>query len=142
MMSNTLQQNMHPGDMPRIRPKILLAEDNPLLLKSIAFYLSKKGYDVFQVIDGRQAISEIREHSMDLIVTDLNMPFANGLEIISLVRNELQRKTPIIMLTSAGVENTELEAFRMGVNEFIAKPFSPQVLEVRIEKILSQNHAA
>lgn len=142
MMNFTPQQNMYSGNMPAMRPKILLAEDNPLLLKSIAFYLSKKGYDVFQVLDGRQAINEIREHSIDLIVTDLNMPFASGLEIVSLVRNELQRKTPIIMLTSAGVENTELEAFRMGVNEFIAKPFSPQVLEVRIEKILSQNHAA
>jgi DNA-binding response OmpR family regulator len=66
------------------------------------------------------------------------MPFASGLEIISLVRNELKRNTPIIMLTSVGVEATELEAFRVGVNEFITKPFSPQVLHVRIEKTLAQ----
>ncbi len=65
------------------------------------------------------------------------MPFASGLEIISLVRNELKKDTPMIMLTSVGIENTELEAFRMGVNEFVTKPFSPQVLEVRIEKILA-----
>lgn len=118
--------------------RLLIAEDDPLLLKALGFYFDKKGYEVILVNEGRDAISKIREQSFDLIITDLNMPFASGLEIISLVRNELAKNTPIIMLTSVGIENTELEAFRMGVNEFIAKPFSPQVLEVRIEKTLSQ----
>ena len=66
------------------------------------------------------------------------MPFANGFEIVSVVRNELKKDTPIIMLTSVGNETTELESFKLGVNEFISKPFSPQVLEVRIENILSK----
>ncbi|HKC66835.1 MAG TPA: response regulator transcription factor [Bacteroidia bacterium] len=121
-----------------MKPKLLIAEDDPLLLKSLGFYLQKQGYDPLLVNDGNEAIAQIKEKQFDLIITDLNMPFANGLEIISLVRNELKRETPIIMLTSVGIETTELEAFRMGVNEFISKPFSPQVLGVRIEKILSQ----
>ena len=121
-----------------MKHSLLIAEDDPLLLKALGFYFEKKGYGVTLVSEGRDAISKIREHAFDLIITDLNMPFASGLEIISLVRNELKKDTPIIMLTSVGVENTELEAFKMGVNEFVAKPFSPQVLEVRIEKILSQ----
>lgn len=118
--------------------KLLIAEDDPLLLKSLGFYLEKKGYEVSLVNDGRDAISQIKETEFDLIITDLNMPFASGLEIISLVRNELKRETPIIMLTSVGIETTELEAFRIGVSEFVAKPFSPQVLAVRIEKLFSQ----
>lgn len=118
--------------------KLLIAEDDPLLLKSLGFYLEKKGYDVLLVNDGRDAISKIREIEFDLIITDLNMPFANGLEIVSLIRNELRRETPIIMLTSVGIETTEIEAFRIGVSEFISKPFSPQVLAIRIEKIFSQ----
>lgn len=117
--------------------KILIAEDDVLLLKALGFYLEKKGYELSLVPDGRDAINKIKETQFDLIVTDINMPFSNGMEIISLVRNELKLKTPIIVLTSMGLENTELEAFHIGADEFIAKPFSPQVLGVRIEKILS-----
>jgi DNA-binding response OmpR family regulator len=117
--------------------KILIAEDDVLLLKALGFYLEKKGYELILVADGRDAIKKIKETQFDLIVTDINMPFNNGMEIISLVRNELKLKTPIIVLTSMGLENTELEAFHIGADEFIAKPFSPQVLGVRIEKILS-----
>jgi DNA-binding response OmpR family regulator len=117
--------------------KILIAEDDVLLLKALGFYLEKKGYELSLVPDGRDAINKIKETHFDLIVTDINMPFSNGMEIISLVRNELKLKTPIIVLTSMGLENTELEAFHIGADEFIAKPFSPQVLGVRIEKILS-----
>lgn len=118
--------------------KLLIAEDDALLLKSLGFYLEKKGYEVELVNDGRDAISKIKDIEFDLIITDLNMPFASGLEIVSLVRNELKRETPIIMLTSVGIETTELEAFRIGVSEFVAKPFSPQVLAIRIEKLFSQ----
>jgi DNA-binding response OmpR family regulator len=120
--------------------KILIAEDDVLLLKALGFFLEKKGYELCLVQDGRDAINKIKEGHFDLIVTDINMPFNNGMEIISLVRNELKLKTPIIVLTSMGLENTELEAFHIGADEFIAKPFSPQVLGVRIEKILHAVH--
>src|SRR6478609_11130528 len=98
--------------------KLLIAEDDPFLLKALGFYFIKKGYEVLLVNDGREAMKQIRELDFDLIITDLNMPFASGLEVISLVRNELKKETPMIMLTSVGIETTELEAFRMGVNEF------------------------
>lgn len=117
--------------------KILIAEDDLLLLKALGFYLDKKGYQLSLVQDGREAMTKIKEDHYDLIVTDINMPFNNGMEIISMVRNELKLKTPIIVLTSMGLENTELEAFHIGADEFISKPFSPQVLGVRIDKILS-----
>lgn len=123
-----------------MQQRLLIAEDDPLLLKALGFYFIKKGYGVLLVNEGREAMAKIREMDFDLIITDLNMPFANGLEIVSLVRNELKKETPIIMLTSVGIEDTELEAFRIGVNEFVAKPFSPQVLEVRVEKILRQRN--
>jgi DNA-binding response OmpR family regulator len=119
--------------------KILIAEDDVLLLKALGFYLEKKGYELSLVPDGRDAITKIKQNTYDLIVTDINMPFNNGMEIISLVRNEMKLKTPIIVLTSMGLENTELEAFHIGADEFISKPFSPQVLGIRIEKILNGN---
>ena len=117
--------------------KILIAEDDLLLLKTLGFYLVKKGYEPEMVPDGKDAINKIRENKYDLIVTDINMPFNNGMEIISLVRNELKLTTPILVLTAMGLENTELEAFHIGADEFISKPFSPQVLGVRIDKMLA-----
>jgi DNA-binding response OmpR family regulator len=120
------------------KPKILIAEDDRLLLKALGFYLDKKGYDTVLAADGAEAISKVKENDFDLIITDLNMPFNSGLELISLVKNELKRDTPIIVLTIMGLENTELEAFRIGADEFISKPFSPQVLGIRIEKMLKK----
>jgi DNA-binding response OmpR family regulator len=117
--------------------KILIAEDDALLLKALGFYLDKQGYDLSLVVDGRDAIDRIRKNSYDLIITDINMPFSNGMEIISVVRNELKLKTPIMVLTSMGLENTEIEAFQIGADEFVSKPFSPQDLGVKIEEILS-----
>lgn len=121
------------------KARLLIAEDDKLLLKFLSSYFDKQGYEVIAVSEGREAISQIKENKFDLVITDLNMPFASGIEIISLVRNELKQDLPIIMLTSEGIENTELEAFKIGVSEFISKPFSPQVLEVRVEKILAQS---
>jgi DNA-binding response OmpR family regulator len=117
--------------------KILIAEDDALLLKALGFYLDKQGYDLSLVVDGRDAIDRIRKNSYDLIITDINMPFSNGMEIISVVRNELKLKTPIMVLTSMGLENTEIEAFQIGADEFVSKPFSPQDLGVKIEEILN-----
>lgn len=118
--------------------KLLIVDDNELLLKALGFYLARKGYELTLSNDGRDAIDKIKGVNYDLIVTDINMPFNNGMEIISVVRNELKRSTPIIVLTVMGRENTELEAFNIGADEFLAKPFSPQVLGVRIEKMLSE----
>ena len=117
--------------------KILVAEDDMLLQKALGFYLEKKGYEISLVSDGREAVRKIKENEYDLIVTDINMPFCNGMEIISVLRNELKRNTPVIVLTSMGLENIEVEAFNIGASEFVTKPFSPQVLGIRIEKILA-----
>ena len=115
---------------------ILLAEDDLIIRKSLAYYLNDSGFSVVQVENGAEAIEEIRKSKFDLIITDLNMPYMGGLEIINLVRNELKLDTPIIVLTSSGVEKVELESFNIGANEFVAKPFSPSVLKARINKLL------
>ena len=115
---------------------ILLAEDDLIIRKSLAYYLNDSGFSVVQVENGVEAVEEIRKSKFDLIITDLNMPYMGGLEIINVVRNELKLDTPIIVLTSSGVEKVELESFNIGANEFVAKPFSPSVLKARINKLL------
>ena len=118
--------------------KILLAEDDQLLRKSLAYFLTNSGYTITEITNGVDAVEALRKEEFDLIITDLNMPYVGGMEIINVVRNELHRSTPIIMLTSSGIETTELEAFSLGASEFVSKPFSPVVLKMRIDKLLNR----
>ena len=114
---------------------IHVVEDDILLLKTLAFKLTKDGYVVVTSKNGFDAIEYLKENEPDLIVTDIMMPFVNGLEIISFVRNEKKSKVPIIVLSSAGLEKTVLEAFQLGADDFVTKPFSPNELSIRIKKI-------
>ncbi len=113
-----------------------MAEDDLLLRKSLAYFLSDKGFKVVQVADGVEAVEEIKKSKFDLIITDLKMPHIGGMELINIMRNELKLNTPVIVLTSSGIEEVELESFKMGASEFISKPFSPSVLIARIYKLI------
>ena len=117
--------------------RIVLAEDNDILRKSLSFFLESKGYTVDQFSDGKDALDAIETNSYDLILTDINMPSISGMEITQYVRQRLNSDIPVIILTSSGVEQTELDSFDIGANEFIAKPVSPAVLLVRINKLLN-----
>lgn len=116
--------------------KIVLAEDNDILRKSLSFFLESKGFTVDQFSDGQEALGAIETNSYDLILTDINMPGISGMEITHYVRERLGSDIPIIIFTSSGIEQTELDSFDIGANEFIAKPVSPAVLLVRINKLL------
>lgn len=118
--------------------KLLLAEDNDIFRKSLLYFLSNNGYNVIGVDNGLDAIEMLRKEQFDLVITDVNMPFAGGMELINLIRTDLKSQIPIIVLTSSNIEQTELEAFDLGASEFVTKPFSPLVLVARIEKLAKQ----
>ena len=117
--------------------RIILAEDNDILRKSLSFFLESKGFTVDQFSDGKEALQAIEANSYDLILTDINMPGISRMEITQYIRQTIGSDVPIIILTSSGVEQTELDSFDIGANEFIAKPVSPAVLLVRINKLLN-----
>jgi len=116
--------------------RIIVAEDNDILRKSLSFFLESKGFNVDQFSDGKDALEAIEKENYDLILTDINMPGVSGMEITQHVRENLKSEIPVIILTSSAVEQTELDSFDIGANEFIAKPVSPAVLLVRINKLL------
>ncbi len=119
--------------------KVVLIEDNEMLRKSLSFFLRSKGYDVVEFENGLDPIEYIQKHYTEIriIVTDLNLPFAGGQQVIHATRQIKDAHIQIIVLTSSGVESTELEVFELGADDFIAKPFSPAVLLKRIEKLIS-----
>lgn len=116
----------------------LLVEDDEFLLKSLSFFLRSKGYTVTSFDNGLDAMQYLENHEneIDIVITDLNLPFAGGQQVIRSLRTSRSQKVPLIVLTSSGVESTELEVFDLGADEFISKPFSPAVLLKRMEKLV------
>ena len=116
--------------------KILLIEDDLLISSLVEFRLNKDGYITLTVKDGNEGIHAINTENLDLIITDVMMPFKNGIEIIHHARKE-KPNTPIIVLSSLGEEESiVLEAFNLGVSDFISKPFNPNELAMRVKRIL------
>jgi len=116
--------------------KIVLAEDNSTLSLLLKFRLEKEGYKLLIAADGKEAIELIEQHDPELILTDIMMPFISGLEVISHVRNKLNKQTPIIVFSAAGQEEMVLKAFNLGTNDFMGKPFSPNELVIRVKRLL------
>ncbi len=117
--------------------RILIAEDDATMLKIIEMRLKKDGHEVIVTSDGREAMLKIDELDPDMIITDIMMPFTSGLEIVAKVKQRLDRKIPIIILSSMGQENVVLEAFNLGADDFITKPFSPNELSMRVKRLLA-----
>jgi len=116
---------------------ILIAEDDELILKTIEHKLLKEGYEVVVTRNGKDAIDTIKEREIDLIITDIMMPFASGTEILAAIRS-FGKKIPVIMLSSLGQEEVVLEAFDLGASDFMVKPFSPNELILRIKRLTAK----
>lgn len=115
---------------------ILIAEDEALVLKMLSYRLIKEGYTVLTAGDGRQALECLRTNTPDLVITDLMMPYHNGLEILEYVKKSLSSRIPVIVLSASGQEQTVLKAFSLGADDFALKPFSPNELMSRIRRHL------
>jgi DNA-binding response OmpR family regulator len=118
------------------RMKILIAEDDEMMLKTMEFKLIREGYEVISCPDGNVALNKIVSENPDLILSDIEMPFASGLDIVKKVKVELKLNIPIIILSAVGLEKNVLKAFDLGADDFITKPFSPNELIVRIKRLL------
>ncbi len=116
-------------------PKILVVEDEDLMLKALEFRLKKDGYQIFAAKDGATALQLLTEHRFDLVLTDIMLPFVSGLEIVSKVKSDAALKdTPVIVLSAVGLEKIVLEAFELGADDFITKPFNLNELTIRVKK--------
>ncbi len=116
---------------------ILIAEDDELILKTIEHKLLKEGHEVILTRNGKEAIETLKEKDVDLTITDIMMPFASGIEILSAIKS-MGKDVPVIMLSSMGQEEVVLNAFDLGASDFIVKPFSPSELMLRVKRFLSK----
>jgi len=118
--------------------KILICEDEEIMLTALEFRLQRQGFEVIKAENGKRALEIIKSENPDLIVADIMMPFVNGLELITFVRKDLASSLPIIVISALEHEDTVLEAFRLGASDFITKPFKPNELILRIKKIFQE----
>ncbi len=117
---------------------ILVAEDDLIILKTIEYRLKKDGHTIILAPDGRDALRELDIETPDLIITDIMMPFSSGLEVVAAAKKKIGKKIPVIVLSAMGQENVVLEAFQLGADDFITKPFSPNELSMRVKRYTSQ----
>ncbi len=117
--------------------RILVAEDNRLVLETIFHSLTREGYEIIKANDGKECLKILEDTEADLIITDLYMPYINGNEVISILRDERKKTTPILVLSAAGAEDNVLKAFELGADDYMVKPFSLVELNVRVRKLLA-----
>lgn len=113
--------------------KILVIEDDEMIQRTLQFRLTKDGHDITVASDGNEAMEKLKSDSYNLVITDLMLPYISGLEILSYIKSELEG-IPVIILSGADEENTIIDAFKIGADDFIAKPFSPGELSVRVNR--------
>lgn len=116
--------------------RILVAEDNRLILETVAHSLTREGYDIIKANDGKECMAKLEGNQVDLIITDLYMPNLNGLELISQLNDNYKNLIPIMVLSAGGAEENVLKAFEIGADDFMVKPFSLIELNVRVRKLL------
>ena len=117
--------------------RILVAEDNKLILETIALSLTREGYEIIKATDGKECLKILESTEVDLLITDLYMPCINGHAVISTIRDERGLKIPILVLSAAGAEENVVKAFDLGSDDFMVKPFSLVELNVRVRKLLA-----
>lgn len=125
--------------MIRLKHKILIAEDEGNLRKLVCDYLIKAGFEVVGVKDGEEALETFFQDNYSLVLLDIMMPKLSGLEVCKEIRSVSD--VPIVMLTAKNTEYDEIQGFNSGADEYIAKPFSPAILLIRIKSLLKRNGA-
>ncbi len=115
---------------------ILVIEDDAKIRQLIKIYLEKEGYEVYTAEDGHQGAEHFEDIDPCFVIMDLMLPRINGEALCQWIREEQESDIPIIMLTAKVDEASKINGLKMGADDYITKPFSPQELVVRVETVL------
>lgn len=116
----------------------MVVEDEAMLLKTIEFRLKKEDFTIVTAENGKVAKDMLATELPDLIISDVMMPYVNVLELVKYVKDFTDKEIPVILLTTLRQEQNVIKAFEMGADEFMTKPFSPNELVIRVNRLLRQ----
>ncbi len=114
--------------------KILVIEDDERIRFIIKDFLTIKNYEVVEAIDGEEGLDKFYEDKFDLVILDIMMPNLNGWEVCKRIKSEFQ--IPILILTAKSQEEDEVKGLELGADDYLKKPFSLKIFEVRVKKLL------
>ena len=119
--------------------QILFVEDSPTMRRIISNSLSRIGIkNIIEAENGVDALDKLQNKTMDMIITDWNMPEMNGKELVEHLRGiDKYKATPILMITTRGMQDDVMTAIKAGVNGYIVKPFTPDILKKKMLEIFS-----
>ena len=116
---------------------IITVDDSASVRQMVSFTLREAGYQVIEAVDGKDALSKLNGSSVNMVLTDLNMPNMDGLELIRQVRaNPVCRFIPVVMLTTESQTEKKQQGKAAGATGWIVKPFKPEQLLAVVKKVL------
>jgi two-component system, OmpR family, alkaline phosphatase synthesis response regulator PhoP len=118
---------------------IVIADDEPHVLRSLEFILKKQGYQVITAVNGEEALEKVHGSEPDLVFLDIQMPKMDGNTVLRNLREDPKYKDLyIVMITAKGQEADRLHSLESGANEYVTKPYSPRKLVERVKEILGE----
>jgi two-component system, OmpR family, response regulator len=114
--------------------KILIVDDDAHIRELVGLYLVQSGYDVIEAEDGKQALQQLDETKVDLVVLDIMMPKVDGFTLCQEIRR--LSSIPVLMLTALGETSQKVKGLKLGADDYLVKPFEPAELLARVHALL------
>jgi diguanylate cyclase (GGDEF)-like protein len=122
-----------------LRERILIVDDEPTTIQVLTRFLLREGYAVVTATNGEEALTQIQQSKPDLVLLDVTMPILDGLSVCRKLRQDyLTRSLPIILLTGRDTLNDRLSGIRVGIDDYITKPFDLEEVKARLEGVLQR----
>ncbi|MBF0171450.1 MAG: response regulator [Nitrospinae bacterium] len=121
--------------------RVLVVDDSKIIRQILRSHLAEWGITrVSEAEDGYEALSELEETRFDLVLLDWGMPKMNGMQALRLIRTRegMNRETPVIMVTAEAHKENIIVALKEGVNDYVVKPFNPEILRAKVEQALAK----
>lgn len=124
--------------MTAIQGTVLFVEDSPTMRRIISNSLQQVGFtEIIEAENGADALEKLAGKQVNLVVTDWNMPEMNGAELVTELRGmPLYKDVPILMITTRGMQDDVMTAMKLGVNGYVVKPFTPDILQEKLKSML------
>lgn len=118
---------------------ILVCEDNVMTLRTVEFALKRAGFEVFKALDGDEGIRILDEEVIDVVITDINMPYTKGLELVLHVNEKFNKRIPVIIISSITLKETKDHARELGAKGYLTKPFDLDDLVDLVNSLTPEN---
>ncbi|TGS13793.1 MULTISPECIES: response regulator [unclassified Mesorhizobium] len=125
--------------MDGAKARVLICDDDPLLLELMEFRLRAKGYEVIKAVDGAEALEKAQQEAPDVVVLDAMMPKVDGLEVLARIKGDpTLSDTPVVMLTARKGQKDIVSALDKGADDYLVKPFIPEELLARLARLIAR----